>query len=54
VSGVLIVVALAGVGLETNLAAMRRIGLRPLYAGLAAAAFMAVASYTVIRLVGIS
>jgi uncharacterized membrane protein YadS len=51
-SALLIVVALAGVGLETDIAAMRRIGLRPFYAGLAAAAFMAVISYALIRLVG--
>jgi uncharacterized integral membrane protein (TIGR00698 family) len=52
-SALLIVLALAGVGLETNIAAMRRIGLRPFYAGLAAAGFMAVVSYALIRLVGI-
>jgi uncharacterized integral membrane protein (TIGR00698 family) len=52
-SAALLVVALAGVGLETDIAAIRRIGPRPFYAGLAAAAFMAVISYTVIRLVGI-
>lgn len=53
VSAVLIVLALAGVGLETNVDAMRRIGLRPFYAGLAAAGFMAVVSYTLIRLSGV-
>jgi uncharacterized membrane protein YadS len=52
-SAILLVLALAGVGLETDIAAIRHIGPRPFYAGLAAAAFMAVISYTVIRLVGI-
>jgi uncharacterized integral membrane protein (TIGR00698 family) len=52
-SGFLIVVALAGVGLETNLAALRAIGLRPFYAGLCAATFMAVISFSLIRLFGI-
>ncbi len=46
----LIVIALAGVGLETNLAALRRIGFRPFYAGLCAATFMAVVSFALIRI----
>jgi uncharacterized integral membrane protein (TIGR00698 family) len=53
VSQFLIVCALAGVGLETHVGAMRKIGFRPFYAGLCAAAFMAVVSFTLIRLVGI-
>jgi uncharacterized integral membrane protein (TIGR00698 family) len=53
-SAILIVLALAGVGLETNLAAMRSIGLRPFYAGLAAAAFMAMLSFALIRLLGVA
>lgn len=44
----LIVLALAGVGLETNLASLRRIGFRPFYAGLCAATFMAVVSFLLI------
>ena len=53
VSRFLILVAIAGVGLETNVAAMRRIGLRPLYAGLCASVLMAGVSYGLIRLFGI-
>ena len=49
----LLVCALAGVGLETDVRDMRRIGLRPFYAGLCAAAFMAVASFGLIVLAGI-
>ena len=50
VSQFLIICALAGVGLETHVGAMRRIGLRPFYAGLCAAAFMAVVSFGLISL----
>jgi len=53
VSQLLIVASLAGVGLETNLVAMKKIGLRPFYAGLCAALFMAVVSFCLITLVGI-
>jgi len=53
VSTWLIVVALAGVGLETDLTALRAIGLRPVYAGLCAATFMAAVSFILIRLFGI-
>jgi uncharacterized integral membrane protein (TIGR00698 family) len=53
VSAWLIVIALAGVGLETDLVALRSIGLRPFYAGLCAAAFMAAISFGLIRLFGI-
>lgn len=53
VSQFLIVAALAGVGLETNLAVIKKIGLRPLYAGLCAALFMAIISFGLITLVGI-
>jgi uncharacterized integral membrane protein (TIGR00698 family) len=53
VSQFLIVCALAGVGLETYVAAMQKIGLRPFYAGLCAAAFMAAVSFGLITLVGI-
>jgi uncharacterized integral membrane protein (TIGR00698 family) len=49
----LIVVALAGVGLETNLASLKAIGFRPFYAGLCAASFMAVVSFGLIRIFGI-
>jgi len=49
----LILLALAGVGLETNVASMRKIGLRPFYAGLCAAAFMAVVSFGLITLAGV-
>jgi uncharacterized integral membrane protein (TIGR00698 family) len=48
-----IVCALAGVGLETHVGAMKRIGLRPFYAGLCAAAFMAAVSFGLITLAGI-
>jgi uncharacterized integral membrane protein (TIGR00698 family) len=54
VSQFLLVAALAGVGLETNVAAMKKIGLRPFYAGLCAALFMAVVSFCLIVLAGIS
>ncbi len=53
VSQFLIVCALAGVGLETHVGAMKKIGFRPFYAGLFAAAFMAVVSFALIRLAGI-
>jgi len=53
VSQFLIVAALAGVGLETNVAAMKKIGLRPFYAGLCAAVFMAAVSFGLITLMGI-
>ena len=49
----LLVCALAGVGLETDVGDMRKIGLRPFYAGLCAAAFMAVVSFGLITLAGI-
>ena len=49
----LIVVALAGVGLETNLASLKAIGFRPFYAGLCAASFMAAVSFGLIRIFGI-
>lgn len=53
VSQFLIVASLAGVGLETNVVEMKKIGLRPFYAGLCAALFMAVVSFCLITLVGI-
>jgi uncharacterized membrane protein YadS len=49
----LIVCALGGVGLEAHVGAIKRIGLRPFYAGLCAAAFMTAVSFTLITLVGI-
>ena len=49
-ANVLIVTALAGVGLQTNLAAMKRVGLKPLYAGLFASCLMAGVSYALITL----
>jgi uncharacterized integral membrane protein (TIGR00698 family) len=49
----LIVVALGGVGVETNLASLRTIGFRPFYAGLCAATFMAAVSFVLITLAGI-
>lgn len=52
-SSFLILVALGGVGLETNVTAMRKIGLKPFYAGLCAAALMAGVSFSLIRMFGI-
>jgi uncharacterized membrane protein YadS len=49
----LIVIALAGVGVETNLASLRTIGFRPFYAGLCAATFMAAVSFGLISLFGV-
>jgi uncharacterized integral membrane protein (TIGR00698 family) len=49
----LIVIALAGVGVETNLASLRTIGFRPFYAGLCAATFMAAVSFGLISVFGI-
>ena len=49
----LIVIALGGVGVETNLANLRTIGFRPFYAGLCAATFMAAVSFGLISLFGI-
>jgi uncharacterized integral membrane protein (TIGR00698 family) len=48
----LILVALAGVGLGTRFDAMRRIGLRPFWVGLATALVTSGASYAMIRLFG--
>lgn len=53
VSQFLILMALAGVGLETDVSAMKKIGLRPFYAGLCAAVFMALVSLGLISLAGI-
>lgn len=53
ISQFLIVAALAGVGLETNLSAMKRIGFQPFYAGLCAAFFMAAVSFGLITIMGI-
>jgi uncharacterized integral membrane protein (TIGR00698 family) len=53
ISRFLILVAIAGVGLETNIASMRRIGLKPFYAGLCASILMAGVSYGLITLFGI-
>jgi uncharacterized integral membrane protein (TIGR00698 family) len=53
VSQFLIIAALAGVGLETNVGAMKKIGLKPFYAGLCAAVFMAALSFGLIALLGI-
>lgn len=53
VSQFLILMALAAVGLETDVGAMKKIGLRPFYAGLCAAVFMAVVSFGLISLAGI-
>jgi len=49
---VLILVALAGVGLSTKIAAMRRAGLRPFYIGLAVAAVTSAVSLLWIHTVG--
>jgi uncharacterized integral membrane protein (TIGR00698 family) len=49
---VLILIALAGVGLSTRIAAMRRAGLRPFYVGLAVAAAVSAMSLLWIHLVG--
>lgn len=48
----LILVALAGVGLGTRFDAMRRIGLRPFWVGLATALVTSGTSYALIRLLG--
>jgi uncharacterized integral membrane protein (TIGR00698 family) len=53
VSQFLILMALAGVGLETDVSAMKKIGLRPFYAGLCAAIFMALVSFSLITVMGI-
>jgi uncharacterized integral membrane protein (TIGR00698 family) len=53
-SGWLIVMALAGVGAETHVAGLRTMGLRPFYAGLCAATFMAAVSFALIALFGIA
>lgn len=49
---VLILIALAGVGLSTKIAAMRRVGLRPFYIGLAVAAATSAMSLLWIHTVG--
>jgi len=48
----LILVALAGVGLSTRMASLRRIGLRPFYVGLATALTTSLASLALIRVLG--
>jgi uncharacterized membrane protein YadS len=48
----LILVALAGVGLGTRFDAMRRIGMRPFWVGLATALVTSGASYAMIRYFG--
>jgi uncharacterized integral membrane protein (TIGR00698 family) len=53
ISQFLIVCALAGVGLETHVGAMKKIGMRPFYAGLCAAAFTAAVSFALISMAGI-
>ncbi|MCK4981294.1 MAG: putative sulfate exporter family transporter, partial [Victivallaceae bacterium] len=49
----LIVTALAGVGLGTSFASMRKTGLKPFYAGLFASALMAGVSFGLIKALGI-
>lgn len=49
----LIVTAIAGVGLGTSFASMKKVGLKPFYAGLFAAVLMAGISFTLIKLFGI-
>jgi uncharacterized integral membrane protein (TIGR00698 family) len=51
-AGVLILVALAGVGLSTRIDAMRRTGLRPFYVGLAVATATSAVSLLWIRFLG--
>ena len=53
VSQFLILLALAGVGLETDIGVIRKIGLRSFFAGLCASLFMAVVSFALISWVGI-
>lgn len=52
VARVLILIALAGVGLSTRIAAMRRAGLRPFYVGLVVATAVSVVSLLWIRVIG--
>ena len=49
---ILILIALAGVGLSTRIAAMRRAGLRPFYVGLTVAAAVSIVSLLWIRTIG--
>lgn len=49
---ILLVVALAGVGLSTNFKSMRRLGLRPFLVGLGASVSVGVISYVAILLMG--
>lgn len=49
---VLILIALAGVGLSTKIAAMRQAGLRPFYVGLTVAAAVSIVSLLWIRAIG--
>ncbi len=48
-SGFLITMAMAGVGLGVHVPSMRRVGLKPLYAGMTSAAMLAVFSVVMIR-----
>lgn len=52
-SNCLIVVAIAGVGLGTSFGSMKKVGLRPFYAGLAASIIIATISLMFINLMGI-
>lgn len=49
----LIVMAISGVGLGTSFISMKKVGLKPFYAGLAAATIMGAVSLTLVNLVGI-
>ena len=51
-AGYLIVLSIAAVGLGTHFSAMRKIGLRPFYVGLAVSIFMASLSLGLIKLIG--
>ncbi len=53
-SAFLITTAIAGVGLGTNFAAMKKIGLKPFYAGLAAALIMAGISFGLLKLFNVT
>ena len=53
ISSFLIVVAIAGVGMSTSFAAMKKTGLKPFFVGMLASVLMGTVSYIMIRMLGI-
>ena len=52
IASLLIVIAIAGVGMNTRFSSMKKIGLKPFYVGLAASIIMGGLSYALIKCLG--